>query len=63
MHQQLGNSRKLLQTDNIINLIMTDIKCMDGVDKLDIDDIFEVVAAEIDIVDGWDIGEAVHQFL
>ena len=30
---------------------MTDIKRMDGVDELDVDDISELVAAEINVVD------------
>ena len=30
---------------------MTDIKRMDGVDELDVDDISELVAAEIEVVD------------
>ena len=30
---------------------MTDIKRMDGVEELDVDDISELVAAEIEVVD------------
>lgn len=49
--QQLGDSREFLEADDVIDLIVTDIKGVDSVDELDIDDISELVAAEIDVVD------------
>jgi len=45
MYQQLRYGREFLEADDVVDVIMTDIKCMDGIDELDIYDIFELVAA------------------